>query len=379
MPDAFVFVDDDRFHQAAADIAAAPRIAVDIESNGFFRYPERICLVQVATPHTVYLIDPLAVSDMDALGAALANPSAETVLHAGSHDIISLDRDYGFRINALFDTQIAAAFTGIKRLGLGAVLEIVLGVVITKNKRIQRSDWTIRPLRPQALSYAADDVRHLLRLRDALADRLRHLGRTAWVSEECERLAQLRYEPTDQSMAVFNVKGWRTLSRRGLAILQALVDYRERHAVHMGRPHFRVIPDSALVNLAAAPNANLRSVRGLGRFARGSRAVSIRRAIDKGMTAEPPTRPRQHKSARPSHHDKQDKKDADLRLNSLKAWRRTHAERLKLDPALLWHMKSLRRLAHNPDTIDAELCAPEIRRWQRTEFDASIRKALACL
>ena len=123
-------------------------------------------------------------------------------------------------------------------------------------------------------------------LRDKLASK--DLARSTdlhWVREECDRLAKIRYNPPDPELAVFAVKGSRDLDGRGLAILKALMEYRERHALRLGRPHFRVIPDAALLTLAAEPKSDLREVRGLGMFARGRLAAGLRDAIKKGRAA----------------------------------------------------------------------------------------------
>ena len=188
-----------------------PRIGFDLESNGFFRYPERICLIQLSTSKRIYLLDPLAIDDMSPLGEVLVNPGVETVLHSGDHDIRSLDRDWGFHVGNLFDTSIAAAFVGSERLGLASTLQDFMGVTIPKEKNIQRSDWSVRPLSDEALAYAAGDVRHLFGLRERLVARLRALDRIHWVREECDRLAEIRYNPPDPELAVFAVRGSREL------------------------------------------------------------------------------------------------------------------------------------------------------------------------
>ena len=366
--------DEDGFRRAISKISRARRIGLDLESNGFFRYPEQVCLVQISTPQDVFVIDPLALGDMKPLGDVLARKRIETVLHAGSHDVLSLDRDWGMRIENLFDTNIAAAFVGMSRLGLANVLEEELGVDIPKEKRIQRSDWSNRPLSQKALDYAANDVRYLHELRDALGKRLRKLGREDWVKEECRRLSATRYEPPDPEMAVFNVKGWRGLDDQGLAILQSLVDYREDHAVRMGRPHFRVIPDMALVTLAEKPNSDLRRLRGLGHFSRGSLARGIRKAIAEGKSAKPPKRPVQPRQPRIPRGQRE---AISKRLAKLKQWRIAQGKELSVDPALLWPMRSLQRIAREPDKLESEMQDPEVRRWQRKEFGKSLRRALA--
>ena len=350
------------------------RIGIDLESNGFFKYPERICLVQIAIPGWVFLIDPLALDDMTPLGDVLSDESVEIILHAGDYDVRSLDRDWGFHINSLFDTSIAAAFTGAARLGLSSVLESALGISISKDKKLQRSDWTLRPLSRESLDYAADDVSHLLSLSDTLKSKLCDTGRLGWVLEESERVAALRYEPPDPDMAVFRVKGSRRLDRRGLGVLKTLVAFRAHHMIRMGRPHFRVIPDATLVSLAANPDSNLRKVRGLGRFANGKLASGLRAAIRRGKAAGPVTRPATR--SRRAALSKTDLAAVSRRLDRLKTWRAAQGKSLTLDPALIWPTRSLMSIARSPEYLDSEIREPDVRRWQRTEFETSLRHIL---
>ena len=352
-----------------------PRIAFDLESNGFFRYPERICLVQIAIPGRVFIVDPLALDDMTPLGNVLSDERVEVILHSGDHDIRSLDRDWSFRVTSLFDTSIAAAFTGIERLGLASVLESSLGVSITKDKNLQRSDWTLRPLKAKSLRYASDDVHHLLEMTDTLKKKLSDLGRIEWVMEESERISAIRYQQPDPDTAVFRVKGSRELNARALAVLKSLVAYREIHTMRVGRPHFRVIPDMALVSLAANPDSNLNRVRGLGRFARGKLASELRDAIRRGQDADPLRRPIERR--RRVNLSKAQMAVASKRLDVLKKWRTAKGNALSLDPALVWPMASLKSIATSTQDLETEIRAPTIRRWQRKEFESSIRQALA--
>lgn len=370
----YELVDDDAgLRQAVASMVGQPRIGFDLESNGFFRYPERVCLIQVSTPDRVFVIDPLTIEDMSPMGKTLASGATETILHAGSHDVTSLDRDWGFHIDRMFDTHIAAGFVGMTKRGLAPMLEETLGVNIPKDKKIQRSDWTKRPLSAKALEYAAADVRYLLDARVEMDGRLRRLGRMTWVIEESRRLSETRYEAPDPDMAVFNVKGSGKLDRRGLAILKELVEYREDLAVTVGKPHFRIMPDMALVSLASDPKQDLGKVRGLGRHARGRSASELRKAIKRGESADPPVRPAQPRSRRqPRGHGA----GYDKRLAALKRWRIAHGKRLSLDPALLWPMRSMQRIARAPDNLENELQEPEVRNWQRREFEESLRREL---
>ncbi len=138
---------EEESHLAAVidDLSQAHRIAVDIESNGFFRYHDRICLIQMTAGETIFIVDPLAIDNVRPLGDLLANSSIEMVFHASGYDLRSFDRDWGFKVGNLFDTSIAAAFVGSERLGLQFIVKEYTGVILPKNRKLQRSDWTMRP------------------------------------------------------------------------------------------------------------------------------------------------------------------------------------------------------------------------------------------
>ncbi len=202
--------------EAAIELALKQsRVAVDLESNGFYRYPERVCLVQLAVGPSVYLIDPLALEDPSPLGELLADAAVEKVFHSADYDIRSLDRDWGFPVRGLFDTSIAAAFVGAERLGLAAVLKEYLDVEVNKSKRLQRADWTRRPISDELLRYAAEDVRHLARLRTLLYDRLDSLGRTEWVRGGPAARPRTRSGASFRSRAAesWTSAGWRCCGR----------------------------------------------------------------------------------------------------------------------------------------------------------------------
>ena len=353
------------------------RVAVDLESNGFHRYPERVCLVQLAIPGTAWLIDPLAIQDVAPLGDLLADGDVEKIMHSADYDVRSLDREWGFRISNLFDTSIAAAFVGSTRLGLAAILQDYLGVEVAKSKKLQRSDWTIRPIRSDAQRYAADDVLYLERVRELLSQRLVDESRVDWVAEECERLTSVRYRPPDEERRFLSIKGSRTLDGRGLAVLRSLHRFREDEAVKRDRPPFKVLPDSALIELAANPEAKLTAVKGLGRFGHPPESRGLIAAIRSGLRERPVKRERTT-GDRP-RLSPSERRQVQERLIKLKEWRAAHGKKLELDPALLWPMISLTRLANSPDDLSGELSAEEVRSWQRREFGSSIESLLESL
>lgn len=356
----------------ARTMAREPAIALDTESNSFHHYPEQLCLIQIATRRQVYVIDTIAVKELAPLEDVLANDSIKKVVHGADYDIRSLDRHCGFRIRNLYDTNVAARFAGLARVNLAALIEDLLGVAILKSKRLQRANWGRRPLPAEALDYAAADVRYLLALGETLDQRLQTLERMGWVAEECARLEEVRYTAPDLETAYLSVKGATNLDGRGLAILRSLFLFREREARRQQRPPFFVVPDAALVSVAASPQTDLSQVPGIGqaglqRFGRG-----LQQALRDGLAA-PPVR-----KSSPDNTERVGPAQLE-RLGRLKAWRASLGASLSLDPSLLWPMASLERLAKAPDTFVRELASERIRRWQSDSFASSLRAYLQSL
>ena len=121
-----------------------------------------------------YLVDPLRLNDLSALGNLFATPDVEVVMHAAENDMLLLQRNFGFTFHRVFDTQLAARILGWKQVGLAAILEAQFGIV--SDKRMQRTNWGKRPLTPEQITYAQMDTRYLL-LRELLIDELKQRKR----------------------------------------------------------------------------------------------------------------------------------------------------------------------------------------------------------
>ena len=151
-------------------ISASPLLAIDTESNSLFAYRERVCLIQISTPETDYLIDPLQMDDLSSLAPIFANPAQLKIFHAAEYDIICLKRDYRFVFNNIFDTMIAARILAEPRIGLGSLLETYFGVDL--EKKYQRANWGKRPLSGEMLDYARMDTHYLFALKTVLEEKL---------------------------------------------------------------------------------------------------------------------------------------------------------------------------------------------------------------
>ena len=358
----------------AERLAHEPRIAFDLEANGFFSYPERICLIQVGFNGEAFLVDPLAIDDMEPLGKILADPNIEKILHSADYDVRSLDRDWGFHINGLYDTSIAAAFVGMERLGLGTVAQELLGVELPKSKRLQRANWGLRPLTEEAVNYAAGDVLHLMALRNLLGKRLAEKGRTEWAAEECTRLAGVRFNVQDPELAFLSVKNSKGLDGKALAVMRSLHAYRMSEALRRNVPPFKVVSDAVLVDISEDPTQELAKVKGIGPYGRGGLAREVKDVMAEGLQAPPVTRPPRATGVRMTASHRARAKD---RLTRLKAWRIEQGKALELDPALLWPAASLERLSRDHGDLDEEYNSPEVRNWQAREFGEPLRLLLA--
>jgi ribonuclease D len=358
-------------------------IALDTESNSLHHYPEQLCLIQIATRNKVYVIDTIILRNLVPLKEVLADNSIMKVVHGADYDIRSLDRHYGFHVRNIFDTAIAARFMGITKFGLAAVIKDLLSMTINKSNRLQTADWGRRPLSAEALEYAATDVRHLVALREILIQRLQAQGRMAWVTEECARLEDVRYEAPDLETAYLSVKGAGKLDGCSLAMLQALFQFREKEALRQQRPPYFIMPDATLIHLATYPTADLSKIPDLGQTGLKRFGRDLQQAIKIGLASPPIYRTylmtTEHRSEDEIQRLKLIREEQDQCLRRLKAWRASIGTSLSLDPSLIWPTVSLERLSKDPGTYDVELTSSDIRHWQRDCFSTSLRILLQSL
>ena len=362
-----------KWYKAASEIMKADCIAVDMESNGLYSYPERICLVQLNTKDKSYLIDTMSVSDLSVLGEVFANPKIEKVMHGCDYDIRSFDRDYGFRLKNIFDTEVSARFCGATLTGLDIVLKEFLGVTIDKIKRLQKANWGLRPLTKEMISYALNDVRYLIPLRNELVRRLSLCGRLEWVKEECCRIESIQHcceQPPEQTFK--KAKGVYKLNPRQLAIFKELFILRQREALRYGKPPFKILSIETLIFLAKNPYVNLDSIRGIGKDINNS---EILKAISDGLTAPPVV-----KNPIKKRVSFKWTKEARTRYTSLKSWRQKKSEAFGLVPNIIWPTRNLEFISLEPFDVNGDLNVrdcPEIRKWQLKEFQHEVVSVLS--
>jgi ribonuclease D len=277
---------DDEFAGIVDTLIAEPRYAIDTEFHRERTYYPKLALVQLAWGDQIVLVDPMAV-DMAGLRRLFASP-ALAVFHAAQQDLDVLTQTCGAVPEHIFDTQLAAGFTGYSTPSLLSLLQSELGVVASKGDRL--TDWLRRPLTADQQAYAAGDVAHLLRLHDLLTAELTQLGRLSWALDACE---ELRTRPTgaiDPEQAWLRLKDVRVLKARARGVAQSVTAWRERRAAAVDVPVRQILPDLAILGIAQkhpSTAAELAQARGVEeRHARGALGTEILAAVAEGLRRE---------------------------------------------------------------------------------------------
>lgn len=368
--DAPVWVDRPAaLRRVVSEMAGEPLLAVDTESNSLYAYQEQVCLIQVSTPRTDYLIDPLAISDLSSLGPLFSNPSTETIFHACEYDLICLTRDFGFTFSNLFDTMHAARLLGRTAFGLGPLLESEFGLSL--DKHYQRANWGQRPLKPAMLAYARLDSHYLIPLRAKLKDELQEVGRWELAQEDFRRMRNvtLPEEPTVAG-SCWRISGAQDLTPEQAAVLQSLCAYRDQQARYANLPPFKVLPNEAL--LAVAQNRctrveDLAGLPGLSPKLILRHGQGLLQAAARGRKSPPLTRPRPLRRS-----------EACLRrLDALRTWRKEAAKTMGVESDVVLPKDTMEQIADaNPRTLEQLAAVMADLPWRLEHFGPQIMKAL---
>jgi ribonuclease D len=355
------------------DISGVREIALDTEGASFHRFIDRIYLLQITTREKSAVIDPLPIGAPARLGEMLQDPAVEVVFHDADYDLRLLHQDYGWHVNNIFDTRIAAQLLGIKSFGLAALLEQFFGVKL--DKKHQRADWSLRPLTQGMLDYAAQDTRYLLDLRDKLRSRLEKLGRLEWAKEEFDRLEGTKWEAEDEGLSFLRIKGARDLTRRELALLRELVPWRDGVARELDRATFRVMGNEVLLDIArSAPKdaKQLAALKGMPRGILERGGAAILSAVKRGLEVADEHLP---KFPRAPKYDREE--DFEANVAKLKTVRDEAATRLSLDPGVLCPRERLEAIARRrPKKVGDLEDVPGLRKWQIAEMGEDFVRVL---
>jgi ribonuclease D len=346
-----------------AELNTAPALAVDTEFMREETYYPRLCLIQIGTPTAAYGIDPLALEDLSSLCTLLEKPDIRIVLHAARQDIEVLLTRCAERPNNLFDTQVAAALCGLPpQIGYGDLVDKMLGVHLEKGH--SRTDWTRRPLNPEQLHYAAEDVHYLLPLQEEMRRRLEQLDRLPWFEAEMQRLEDPALYRTLPDQAWQRLKGLDPDDQRRFATAKALAEWRERRAMDRNRPRGWILSDDALHQIVRALPEDMPALSRLNLIPPGTvqrNGADLLAAV--ASTAHLPANPLQtQRYTRPNPEEQR-------RLKELTATVKKIAEDLKVSPEILATRRDLQALMSGKTDI-----AP-LQGWRRQVLGEALLKS----
>ena len=347
-------------------IAAAEseqQIAVDLEADSLHHYRDRVCLIQVSTKNSDWVIDPQANGNLAPLWKLLENPEKVKIFHDADFDLRSLDRDYALRVRNVFDTKVAAELLGWQNLGLSAILNNRFGVKMSK--RFQRYAWSRRPVSQDALIYAAMDTRYLRSLRTICEKELIEKERISWATEEFKHLESFRWQPSKRDRLKFwKLGGVRSMNAQQKEALRRFWDIREVEAERRDVPPFKVFGDSDMLDLVQSRSwkASMEFIKNNNRFS--SRIVkSMQRALEIAIKIpgrEGPAMPEELKSGELPYCKRV--------FNKMKGNRDINAFENKIDPGIIAGVRIMKCLACLDDDQLSEYLIVKretgIRYWQ---------------
>lgn len=368
----------------AAFAAGRGPVAVDAERASGYRYGQRAYLVQLRREGAgTALVDPVGCPDLSGLGEALAG--TEWILHAATQDLPCL-RDIGMLPTSLFDTELAGRLAGFPRVGLGAMVESVLGYALEKGH--SAVDWSTRPLPEPWLRYAALDVELLVDLRDALEKELDRQGKLEWAHQEFDAIASAppappRKDPWRRTSGMHKVR-----RRRQMAVVRELWTARDKVAQRRDVSPGKVLSDAAIVEAALAVPVNVTALMALPGYGHrmGRRQLEQWQAAVDRARALPESelpQPGQQVAGPPPPRAWADKDPvAAARLSAARAAVSALAEELNLPQENLITPDTVRRVCWEPPTpgdatgVAAALTGHGARPWQVELVTPLLVKAL---
>jgi len=214
----------------------------------------QLALVQIAIGDTTLLVDPLVPGMCEALAPLLTDTGVVKVMHSASEDLIALRCACGVLPSPIFDTQIAAALSGLAGgMGYQKLVAEITGVTLSKGET--RSDWLKRPLSASQLEYAADDVTHLGALYETLSSRLQARGRSAWLEADCARMVAQASEDNGERWPHLSMRSAQFLDAAAQRRLLRLLRWREAQARSSDRPKSWILDNELAATLARTPPA----------------------------------------------------------------------------------------------------------------------------
>jgi len=232
-----------RLHDEGIEI-----IAIDFEAEyNLHEYGEKLCLIQIYDGKRFIIIDPFCVS-ADELKKLLENHKITKIFYDAGTDKILVYKQYGIKINSILDLMDLVKLLELQKKGLDSVLGSMMNIIVTKKQKFQRHNWTIRPIKDDAIQYALSDVEHLFSLKNILLKKVIDEGLyERLLLGEIKNNREFKYSSIP---GIKKKKPYKLLSPRMRDKFDQIFNVRDKYAKKMNLPPNSVISNDDLFNLA---------------------------------------------------------------------------------------------------------------------------------
>ncbi len=283
----------EKFDWMLSSIEGCRALAIDTEFMRDNTYYPKLCLLQLATDDSEFVVDPLKVPSIRGFERILTDKRTVKVFHAGTQDREILYNSCGAVAAPVFDTQVAAPLLGLpQHAGYASVVNVFCGVKLKKSDTL--TDWAVRPLTSSQVEYSIEDVRYLIPMYDTMREKLDSAGRLHWLDDDFEKMQDPHQFDEDDAELWHKVKKVSALPRRQLAHASNIAIWREKIARKRNIPRRWVLPDELLVEICRRePKTpeDLYRIRGTREKLTNNMAKELVRLIQLGNKSDPSTWP----------------------------------------------------------------------------------------
>ncbi len=344
MTDEVYIKTSEQLHEFCQQIKGAPHLAIDTEFMREKTYYPQLCLIQVASDDHIACIDPIAIKDLTPLWDIILDENTVKIFHAARQDLELIYNILKQIPKPIFDTQIAATLLGLgDQIGYATLVKAILNVDLDKSQT--RTDWSQRPLDPEQIKYAANDVRYLVQSYSSVITQLTKQNRLDWLKIDFKQLSDSKLYDNNFQNCWQKVSGKQKLKGNTLGVLQTLSAWREQRAQEKNLPKKWVMKDDILIGLAMKRPKNkvqLAKIRGLNTDTISSIGDKLLSLINDTEHATPE---RQNIPGKLSP-------EQDALIDSLMSVLRLRAFEEKISPAMIANRKDLDKFLLEPDSTE---------------------------
>lgn len=348
---------------AISDMTSARLLSIDTEFIRERTYYPQLCLIQVATQSQAWCLDAIAVEDISAFFKLCDDESITKVLHSARQDMEIFCLRSGGIPMPIFDTQLAATFTGrADQISYAGLVEDIFDVQLDKSQ--SRTNWVKRPLSAEQIIYALNDVVYLEELYERLVEELREKGRAEWFAEDSSALGNHEIYMVTPEDAWQKVKGGGHLNEQAFKWMMALAGWREKIAQTNDLPRSWVVKDPALIHMAENPHGDLRI------YEDNSVLTSKQIKVWGADLREVFSQDHQTRSLPSFHGTRGLSADQKKLLKAVTACVKLAATELDVQPSLLANRKQLERIVRGSEDV------PVFKGWRAEAAGEKIRGVL---